>query len=83
MDLSPVPITPENDPNSRFSQQPVPVVYVQGTHYEMGRQIGQHRSTAIHAMLATYRRHFEADGERLRIRSWREATLHAQVSPLR
>ena len=78
MDLSPVPITPENDPNSRFSQQPVPVVYVQGTHYEMGRQIGQHRSTAIHAMLATYRRHFEADGERLRIRSWREATLHAR-----
>ncbi|MCB0239262.1 MAG: hypothetical protein KDH08_11605, partial [Anaerolineae bacterium] len=33
---------------------------------------------AIHAMLATYRRHFEADGERLRIRSWREATLHAR-----
>ena len=78
MDPSPLHITPENDPNSRFSQEPVPVVYVQGTHYEMGRQIGQHRSTAIHAMLATYRRHFEADGERLRIRSWREATLHAR-----
>ena len=47
MDLSPVPITPENDPNSRFSQEPVPVVYVQGTHREMGRQIGQGRRAAV------------------------------------
>ena len=78
MNLSPVPTAPETDSISRFSQEPLPVVYVQGTHREMGYQIGQHRRAAIHAMLATYRRHFDNEGERLRINSWREATLHAR-----
>lgn len=78
MDLSPISTTPDNDPITRFSLEPPPIVYVQGTHYEMGWQIGQDRRAVIQAMLATYRRHFEAEAERLRIRSWREATLHAR-----
>ena len=78
MDFSPAPATPENAPTSSSSQEPLPVVRVEGTHYEMGRQIGQDRRAVIHAMLATYRHHFEAERERLRIRSWREATLHAR-----
>ncbi len=60
------------------SSQPVPIVYVEGSHYEMGRQIGVDRQEVVHQMLATYRRYFEREGEKIGIADWDEAVLHAR-----
>ena len=78
MAFNPARNTPDTDTISRFSADAAPIIYVEGTHAEMGLQIGRARGTAIHAMLKTYRRHLEADGERLHIRSWRDAALQAR-----
>ena len=56
----------------------VPIVYVEGSHYEMGRQIGTDRKEAVQEMLGTYRRYFEQEGERIQIADWDEAILHAR-----
>ena len=56
----------------------VPIVYVGGSHYEMGRQIGTDRKEAVQEMLGTYRRYFEQEGERIQIADWDEAILHAR-----
>ena len=69
---------PESDPLTRASHQPVPIVYVQGTHHDIGRQIGCDRREIIHGMLATYRRHLEEESNRLQLADWREAILHAR-----
>jgi isopenicillin-N N-acyltransferase-like protein len=57
---------------------PVPIVYVQGSHYEMGKQIGSDRKQVVHQMLTTYRRYFDQDGDRIQIADWDEAILHAR-----
>ncbi|GAB4539454.1 MAG: C45 family autoproteolytic acyltransferase/hydolase [Anaerolineae bacterium] len=56
----------------------IPVVYVEGTHYEMGWQIGTDRKTVIHQMLSVYRRYFDEERERIGIDGWDEAILHAR-----
>ncbi len=66
-----------------LNQQPengrrVPIVYVEGTHYEMGLQIGEARQDVIHGMLATYRRYFADEGDQIQISDWKEAILHAR-----
>lgn len=60
------------------STQFVPIVYVEGSHYEMGKQIGLDRQEGVHQMLATYRRYFEREGEKIGIADWDEAVLHAR-----
>jgi isopenicillin-N N-acyltransferase-like protein len=60
------------------SDQRLPVVFVEGSHYEMGRQIGTDRKRVITKMLAVYRRYFEEEGERIGIADWDEAILHAR-----
>lgn len=67
------PATPAAE-NSRR----VPIVYVEGSHYDVGRQIGQACRDAIHSMLATYRRYFALESERIAIAGWNEAILHAR-----
>jgi isopenicillin-N N-acyltransferase-like protein len=56
----------------------VPIVYVGGNHYEMGKQIGEGRQVAVRQMLETYRRYFEEEADRIQIASWDEAILHAR-----
>jgi isopenicillin-N N-acyltransferase-like protein len=53
-------------------------VYVEGSQYEMGLQIGQASQEAIQSMLATYRRYFNLEGNRIAISDWNEAILHAR-----
>ena len=66
------------DPVTYATRQPVPIVYVQGSHYEMGRQVGVHRREVIHTTLGTYRGLFQSEAVRLQIHSWGEAILHAR-----
>lgn len=66
------------DPITYATRRPVPVVHIQGSHYEMGRQVGEDRRAVIHASLATYRGLFKSEAERLQIYSWGEAILHAR-----
>lgn len=56
----------------------IPVVYVEGSHYEMGGQIGTDRKAGIQHMLAVYRRYFEEEGDIIGIGGWDEAILHAR-----
>jgi len=56
----------------------VPLVYVEGSHYEMGRQIGTNRKEAVQQMLSVYRRYFDEEAERIGITGWSEAILHAR-----
>jgi len=58
--------------------QRLPIVYAEGSHYEIGRQIGADRQEAIQLMLAVYRRYFEQEGERIGIADWDAAILHAR-----
>ena len=58
--------------------QPVPIVHVAGSHHEMGKQIGATQREAVHRMIASYRRMFEDEGNRLAITDWDEAILHAR-----
>jgi isopenicillin-N N-acyltransferase-like protein len=58
--------------------QRLPIVYVEGSHYEMGRQIGADRKAVLHQMLAVYRRYFEEDTGKIAIAGWDEAILHAR-----
>lgn len=66
------------DPVTYATRQPVPIVHVQGSHYQMGCQVGEHRRAVIHASLATYRGLFQSEAARLHIYSWKEAILHAR-----
>ncbi len=43
------------------SSQRLPVVYVEGSHYDMGRQIGLDRRDEICRMLSVYQRYFEEE----------------------
>lgn len=70
--------TPLADAMSSTSSKPVPIVHVQGSHYEMGRQIGKLRRDAVYQMLATYHRYFEDESDRIGISGWKEAILHAR-----
>jgi isopenicillin-N N-acyltransferase like protein len=56
----------------------VPIIYVQGSHYQMGQQVGEDRREVIHRTLATYRGLFQSEADRLHIYSWEEAILHAR-----
>jgi isopenicillin-N N-acyltransferase-like protein len=56
----------------------LPIVYVTGSHYEMGWQIGIDRREVVGQMLSIYRRYFEEEGERVGIADWDEAILHAR-----
>lgn len=76
IDGKPIPDL-EANPSSAINR-PVPIVSVEGDHYEMGRQIGESRREAVQQMLVTYRRYFETDGKRIGIADWSEATLHAR-----
>ena len=58
--------------------RPVPIVYARGSHFEMGRQVGEDRREVIHRTLATYRELFQSEADRLHIHSWDEAILHAR-----
>lgn len=60
------------------SRPSLPIVYVTGSHYEMGWQIGIDRREVIGQMLGIYRRYFEEEGERVGIADWDEAILHAR-----
>jgi isopenicillin-N N-acyltransferase-like protein len=60
------------------NDQRLPVVYVEGSQYEMGRQIGTDRKAVIRQMLAVYRRYFEEDSDKIGIADWDEAVLHAR-----
>jgi isopenicillin-N N-acyltransferase-like protein len=60
------------------SRPSLPIVYVTGSHYEMGWQIGIDRREVIGQMLGIYRRYFEEEGERVGITDWDEAILHAR-----
>jgi isopenicillin-N N-acyltransferase-like protein len=69
--LSAFGVPPGND-------QRLPIVHVQGSHYEMGKQIGIDRKAVIHQMLSVYRRYFEEDSDKIAIADWDEAVLHAR-----
>jgi isopenicillin-N N-acyltransferase-like protein len=60
------------------SRPPLPIVYVTGSHYDMGWQIGIDRREVIGQMLDVYRRYFDEEGERVGIADWDEAILHAR-----
>jgi isopenicillin-N N-acyltransferase-like protein len=60
------------------SKPSLPIVYVTGSHYDMGWQIGIDRREVIGQMLSVYRRYFEEEGERVGIADWDEAILHAR-----
>jgi isopenicillin-N N-acyltransferase-like protein len=60
------------------NKQSLPIVYVEGSHYDMGRQIGARREQVISHMLGVYRRYFEEEAEKIGIASWDEAILHAR-----
>jgi len=66
------------DPITYATRQPVPIVYAQGSHYEIGRQVGEHRRDVIRLTLDTYRGLFRSEAARLDIHSWEEATRHAR-----
>jgi isopenicillin-N N-acyltransferase-like protein len=66
------------DPITYATRRPVPIVYVQGSHYQMGQQVGEDRREVIHHTLATYRGLFQSEADRLHIYSWDEAILHAR-----
>jgi isopenicillin-N N-acyltransferase-like protein len=66
------------DPITYATRRPVPIVYAQGSHYEMGRQVGEDRREVIRLTLDTYRGLFQSEAERLHIYSWAEAILHAR-----
>lgn len=55
-----------------------PIVHVEGSHYDMGHQIGLARAETVQQMLVSYRRYFEEKGERIQIADWDEAILHAR-----
>jgi isopenicillin-N N-acyltransferase-like protein len=55
----------------------VPVVRVQGTHAEMGFQIGSAQAGQIQTMIETYRRLLDLAGAEIGLDSWQEAILHA------
>ena len=63
---------------SPLGQQPVPIVHVAGSHYDVGRQIGAAQGEAVHRMIASYQRVFEQEGNRIAITDWDEAVLHAR-----
>ncbi len=60
------------------SSQRIPIVYVEGSHYEMGKQIGADRQEVVRQMLETYRRYFDEEGDRIQIADWDGAILHAR-----
>lgn len=66
------------DPITYATRRPVPIVHVQGSHYQMGRQVGEDRREVIRLTLDTYRGLFKSEAERLQIYSWGEAILHAR-----
>jgi isopenicillin-N N-acyltransferase-like protein len=66
------------DPITYATGRPVPIVYAQGSHYEMGRQVGEDRREVIRLTLDTYRGLFRSEAARLDIHSWEEAILHAR-----
>lgn len=76
-----MPDIPSDSPHTAealSTGQPVPIVYVAGSHYEMGGQIGADRQQMVRQMLATYRRYFEEEGEKIGIEDWEQAILHAR-----
>jgi isopenicillin-N N-acyltransferase-like protein len=70
-------VVPQAD-SASISSQRLPVVLVEGSHYEMGMQIGLDRRDVICQMLAVYRRYFEEEAEKIGIADWDEAILHAR-----
>jgi isopenicillin-N N-acyltransferase-like protein len=69
-------LSSSNDLHSR--SQRIPSVYVAGTHYEMGKQIGADRKQVIQQMVGVYRRYFGQQGEKIGIADWDEAILQAR-----
>lgn len=55
----------------------MPIVYVKGSHQDMGRQIGEAMAPAIHKMLAAYQSHFHVAYDQLEM-SWEDAVLQAR-----
>jgi isopenicillin-N N-acyltransferase-like protein len=55
----------------------VPIVRVQGTHAEIGFQLGSAQAPQIQAMIETYRHLFELAGAEIGLENWQEAILHA------
>ena len=66
-----------SDPTLQPPSSSLPVVRVQGSHREMGLQLGRHRKSQIHSMIEMYRRLFVEAASTLGIDSWEEAILHA------
>jgi isopenicillin-N N-acyltransferase-like protein len=55
----------------------LPVVRLEGSHGEMGIQLGRDRAAQVHAMIEMYRSLFVQAGAKLGLNSWEEAILHA------
>jgi len=55
----------------------VPLVRLEGSHGEMGVQLGRDRASQVHSMIDMYRRLFVEAGSKLGLDSWEEAILHA------
>ncbi len=55
----------------------LPLVRLEGSHGEMGVQLGRDRSSQVHAMVEMYRRLFAEASVELGIANWEEAILHA------
>jgi len=55
----------------------IPLVRVEGTHGEMGLQIGRDRAEQVRSMIAMYQQLFHDAAAKLGIGSWGEAILHA------
>jgi isopenicillin-N N-acyltransferase-like protein len=55
----------------------LPLVYLEGSHGEMGVQLGRDRASQVHSMIEMYRRLFVEAGVKLGLDNWEEAILHA------
>jgi len=55
----------------------LPLVRLEGSHGEMGVQLGRDRASQVHSMIDMYRRLFVQAGTKLGLDSWEEAILHA------
>lgn len=55
----------------------LPLVRLEGSHAEMGVQLGRDRASQVHSMIEIYRRLFVEAGGKLGLDSWEEAILHA------
>ena len=72
---SPTPQLP--DTTLRPPSARLPIVYVEGSHEQMGFQLGRDRATQVHSMIEMYRRLFVEAASKLGLHSWEEAILHA------